>query len=111
MGDFIHRAIWYLRCKRGIYISRPVERYIVEELEEDLFPYGFGDGSYDSVLHHVWDFVCCVHDGKININIPLEERILERYEILKEEHLDLLSQISRLRRGQTHDDWEDDPPY
>jgi hypothetical protein len=53
MSDPIHKAIWYLRVKRGLYISRKAEQYATEELEEDLFPYGFDDGSDEVVFESV----------------------------------------------------------
>jgi len=111
MGDYIHRAIWYLRCKKGIRISRAVERYIVEELEEDLFPYGFDDGSEESVLKYVLDFVLDVHAGKININKSLDERILERYNTLKEEHLYLLAERNRYKYGPAEEEWDEGRPF
>jgi len=111
MSDSVHRAIWYIRTKRGIYISRFVERYIVEELEEDFFPYGFEDGSDATVLEYVWDFIQRYNAGEINILKPREERILERYEALKEEHYCLLAEINRLMLGAVNEDWDDDLPF
>ena len=90
MSGSLHKAIWYLRVRQGIYISRKAERYIVDELEDDLFPYGFDDGSDESVLRHVWEFVDQLNVGGINIDNSKEARILKRYKALKEEHLHLL---------------------
>jgi hypothetical protein len=102
----VHRAIWYLRVKKGVSISKRVERYIVEELEEDLFPYGFGGDEDEDVIRAVWDFVDRFNAGEINIYKPASERILERYEALKEEHLYLLYQMNQMTLG--YPDWERD---
>ena len=111
MGDSVHRAIWHIRVKLGIYISRKTERYIVDELEEDLFPYGFGDGSYDDVFRDVWGFVKLVNSGEFDIDKPMYERLLERYELLKEEHYRLLAKINRMEHRHYEGKWDDDLPF
>ena len=90
MSGSLHKAIWHLRARLGIYISRKAERYIVDELEDDLFPYGFDDGSDASVLRHVCEFVDQLNAGETDICNSKEARVLKRYKSLKEEHLHLL---------------------
>ena len=109
--DTVNKAIWHLRRMQGYYISRRLERYVKEELEEDLFPYGFSDGNENRVLQYVQDFVDRVNAGEVNIYRPLEERILERYVLLREEHLSLLAQMNRMMMGVVETDRDDDRSF
>ena len=90
MSNPIRRAIWYLRVKRGLYISRRAERYIVEELEEDLFAYGFGDGTDEEIIGGIRWFLDKLNGGEIDISGSYHEHTLRRYEALKKELLHML---------------------
>jgi hypothetical protein len=111
MSDLIHRVIWHLRKYQRIHISKFVERYILEELEEDFFPYGFCDFDEDSIIDYVYEFVNRVNAGEINICIPLEERISERYETLKEDYLRLLAETDKMTYRCPDEHHDDDMPF
>jgi hypothetical protein len=111
MSDPLHRAIWRLRVKRGIHISKKAERYIVNELEDDLFPYGFGDGSDDDIISEILAFLKRVDNGEDDINSPKIERVLDRYELLKEEFYCLLAEKNRAFLCSYDEDWNDDIPF
>jgi hypothetical protein len=93
--DMIKEVISHLRRFEGMYISKKLERYLIEELEEDLFPYGFGAGDLDAVYYNVKAAIASVNCGDINISGSVEERLAGRYDLLKEAHLDLLAEINR----------------
>jgi hypothetical protein len=88
----VHRAIRYFRAC-GNYISKKAERYIVEELDEDLFPYGEEGCSMETIFYTVWEYVDGISSGEINIYRSLEDRIQDRYERLKEKHHRLLDEM------------------
>jgi len=111
MGNSVHRAIWVLRTFHKIYIPRYVEKYIVEELEEDYFPYGFGGGTDEEVLEYVFDFMKRFNAGEINICKTLEERTLERYDALKEDYLRLLLEMKDMTCKYLYGDGDDDLPF
>jgi len=98
----VHRAIWYFRA-RGNSISKRAERYIIEEVEEVLFPYGEDDHGMESIFHTVWDYVDGINAGEINVYKSIEERILERYEFLKGKYLRLLDEMNGSE--------DDEPPF
>jgi hypothetical protein len=108
--DMIKEVIYHLRRYERIYISGKLERYLLEELEEDLFPHGFGAGDIDSVYYNVKAAIASVNCGDINISGSVEERLIERYDLLKEAHLDLLAEMNRSAyRDEDEDD--DDMPF
>jgi hypothetical protein len=96
------QIIYHLRRFEGLYISRKLERYILEELAEDLFPYGVGDGDERDMYCAVKDLIANANCGAINICGTIEERTAERYECLKDAYLDLLAERNR-ESGQRYD--------
>jgi hypothetical protein len=81
---------------------------MVEELEEDLFPYGFGDGTDDAVLEYVQWFLDSLNAGETDISGSFEERTLRRYEELKKEYLHMLWIANQ---KDPYDNPDDDPPF
>jgi hypothetical protein len=108
MGSPVHKAIWHLRVKRGLYISKEAERYALTELEEDLFPYGFLDGADDDVIIALLWFLDKLDANEIDICGSYEERTLKRYEALKEDYLCLLRMMNE---NEQNDDVDHDLPF
>jgi hypothetical protein len=100
--DNIKVALRLIR-KQGTYIPMRIEKYIYEELEDDLFPYAYGDGSIEAVMSDIYDLLDEMESGRIDLRGTYEDRLVRRYESLKSEHLDLLSEMNQM--------YHDSPKY
>jgi hypothetical protein len=103
--------VWHIRRFDGIYIPKTLERYILEELEEDMFPYGFAECNDREAYLTVRDVIAGYQSGIIGIGGTAEERIMERYISLKESHLDLLAEMNRLVYGNNAGGEDSDCPF
>jgi hypothetical protein len=98
----LKNIMWHIRRFDGIYIPKALERYILEELEEDLFPYGFAGCDDREAYLTVRDVIASWQCGIIDLGMTVEERIMERYISLKESHLDLLAEMNKLVYGNSN---------